>query len=158
MPKASENELDLKEILRNAATVFADSDEYEFSIELESDKPAIIWADKDLLLRVFNNLIKNATQAVKPQEEFDRPGKVEVVLEETADYYVVAIKDNGIGISESQREKIFVPYFTTKSTGTGLGLAMTKQIIENHGGKIWFESIPGEGTTFFVTLKKHHND
>ncbi|MBK9190420.1 MAG: GHKL domain-containing protein [Crocinitomicaceae bacterium] len=158
MPKASENELDLKEILRNAATVFADSDEYEFSIELESDKPAIIWADKDLLLRVFNNLIKNATQAVKPQEDFEGSGKVEVSLEETADYFVVAIKDNGIGISDSQREKIFVPYFTTKSTGTGLGLAMTKQIIENHGGKIWFESIPGEGTTFYVSLKKHRRD
>lgn len=155
MPRASENELDLNEILRNAATVFEDTDEYDFEIRLDESKPAWIWADKDLLLRVFNNLIKNATQAVKPQDEFDRKGNVLVTLEETADYFIVAIKDNGTGISDEARERIFVPYFTTKSTGTGLGLAMSKQIIENHGGKIWFDSKTDEGTTFYVSLKKH---
>lgn len=155
MPKASENEIDLTEILRNAATVFEDKDEYNFELEIDSSKPAWIWADKDLLLRVFNNLIKNATQAVRRQDEFDKKGTVTLALEESADNYIVAIKDNGAGISDEVKEKLFVPYFTTKSTGTGLGLAMSKQIIENHGGSIWFDSKVGEGTTFFVSLKKH---
>ncbi|MBI3136308.1 MAG: GHKL domain-containing protein [Bacteroidetes bacterium] len=155
MPKAAEHELDLTEILRNEATVFEDTDEYDFNVQVDFTKPAWVWADKDLLLRVFNNLIKNATQAVYQLDEFDHKGKVEVALEETADYFIVSIKDNGAGISEEARDKIFVPYFTTKSTGTGLGLAMSKQIIENHGGKIWFDSKPGEGTTFYVSLKKH---
>jgi signal transduction histidine kinase len=155
MPKASENEIDLTEILTNAATVFEDTDEYDFELEIDASKPAWIWADKDLLLRVFNNLIKNATQAVRRQDEFDRKGTVSLALEESADNYIVAIKDNGAGISDQVKEKLFVPYFTTKSTGTGLGLAMSKQIIENHGGSIWFDSKVGEGTTFFVSLKKH---
>ncbi len=155
MPKASENEIDLTEILRNAATVFEDTDEYDFELEIDASKPAWIWADKDLLLRVFNNLIKNATQAVRRQDEFDRKGTVTLALEESADNYIVAIKDNGLGISDDVKEKLFVPYFTTKSTGTGLGLAMSKQIIENHGGSIWFDSKVGEGTTFFVSLKKY---
>ncbi len=104
---------------------------------------------------MFNNLIKNATQAVRRQDEFDRKGTVTLALEESADNYIVAIKDNGLGISDDVKEKLFVPYFTTKSTGTGLGLAMSKQIIENHGGSIWFDSKVGEGTTFFVSLKKY---
>lgn len=155
MPKAAENELDLRMILRNASTVFEDTDEYEFEIAIDQTQPAWIWADKDLLLRVFNNLIKNATQAVKPQDEFDRKGLIRVALEDTEDYYIVTVSDNGNGIPEDVKDKIFVPYFTTKSTGTGLGLAMSKQIVENHGGRIWFDSQPGEGTVFHVSLKKH---
>lgn len=154
MPKPSESELDLTEILRNAATVFEETDECEFGIQMDVPKPALIWGDKDLLLRVFNNLIKNAMQAVKSYEERDETGKIDLELEETADYYVVTIRDNGGGIPDAAREKIFVPYFTTKSTGTGLGLAMSKQIIENQGGEIWFETEAGKGTVFFVSLKK----
>lgn len=156
MPKANEYELDLIEILKNSATVFEGGDEEELVMHIDMNKPAYIWADKDLLLRVFNNLIKNATQAIRNSETESngRKGIVEVHLEESADTYTVMIKDNGIGISEKEREKIFVPYFTTKSTGTGLGLAMSKQIVENLGGQIWFDSVPGEGTSFFVSFKK----
>jgi signal transduction histidine kinase len=67
-------------------------------------------------------------------------------------FITIAISDNGIGIPEEKHEKIFVPYFTTKSTGTGLGLAIVKQIIENHKGRISFESVVGIGTTFYVKL------
>ena len=64
----------------------------------------------------------------------------------------ITFTDNGIGIEESKRAKIFVPYFTTKSTGTGLGLAMVKQIIENHRGQITFDSTENVGTTFHIVL------
>ena len=84
------------------------------------------------------------------------------LLNKVLDEYVVdirseiidEIKDNGTGISEEASEKIFVPYFTTKTTGTGLGLAMTKQIIENLGGSIYFDSKLNKGTSFFVSFPK----
>jgi two-component system, NtrC family, nitrogen regulation sensor histidine kinase NtrY len=64
----------------------------------------------------------------------------------------VEIQDNGKGISEEEKYNIFVPYFTTKSTGTGLGLAMVKQMVELHNGQVSFTSEVGVGTSFFVRL------
>ena len=109
---------------------------------------AIIHGDKDLLLRVFNNLITNAIQAIPP----DRNGEIYLFLTANDQRFIIAIQDNGSGISKEAQDAIFVPYFTTKTTGTGLGLAMTKQIIEQHRGKIWFETREEEGTTFYVEL------
>lgn len=155
MPKATESENDLIEILRNAVTVFKDDEEYTLRVQFDDKKQAPIWADKDLLLRVFNNLIKNASQALKQIEDEDADKIIEIDFEETVSHYVVAIRDNGPGISDSLKDKIFVPYFTTKSTGTGLGLAMSKQIIESHNGKIWFETAHEVGTTFYIMLPKY---
>ena len=151
MPKAIEEEVDLSIILNNSYSVFAQHDDYQIEFNDLIESEAIIWADKTLCLRVFNNLIKNATQAIPSNEE----GLLKVYLTEENNQYLVEIRDNGIGISDEQAEKIFVPYFTTKSTGTGLGLAMSKQIIENMKGKIWFESKPNKGTSFFVSFPKH---
>ena len=64
----------------------------------------------------------------------------------------VTVSDNGSGISDEQKLKIFTPYFTTKSTGSGIGLAMVKQIIVNHGGTIYFESEENVGTQFIIEL------
>jgi two-component system nitrogen regulation sensor histidine kinase NtrY len=99
---------------------------------------------------VFNNLIKNAIQSI-PSEKF---GRIHVTLSETKEHWIIEIADNGIGIAETERERIFVPYFTTKSTGTGIGLAMIKQIIENHHGSIYFNSAVNKGTTFSIELPK----
>jgi signal transduction histidine kinase len=66
--------------------------------------------------------------------------------------YIVLITDNGTGISEELKDKIFNPNFTTKNGGMGLGLALVKNIVESSEGKIWFETSLGEGTTFFVEL------
>ena len=75
----------------------------------------------------------------------DMPGMVKVSLETFIDHYVIAVEDNGQGISKEQQEKIFVPNFTTKSSGMGLGLAMVKSIVESAGGKISFESEEQKG-------------
>lgn len=153
MPKAKEIELNLTEVIRNTVSVFAEYEQHEIITEIEPQGETLIWADKDLLLRVFNNLIKNAQQAIPVGQN----GIIRVRLTEANGRYQVAVTDNGVGIKESEREKIFVPYFTTKSTGTGLGLAMAKQIIEGMDGKIWFESELDKGTTFFVTFPKLNN-
>ncbi|MEZ4923153.1 MAG: HAMP domain-containing sensor histidine kinase [Crocinitomicaceae bacterium] len=153
MPKPIEAELNLSEIVKNTVAVFTDTDEYDIHLEVKTANDAIIWADKDLLLRVFNNLIKNAIQAVP----MDERGNIQVVIEENQDRYIVSVKDNGVGIEPDAMDKIFVPYFTTKSKGTGLGLAMSKQIVEGMRGQIWFESEVGVGTTFYVSFPFYKN-
>lgn len=150
MPKPNESELSLADTVESAVAVFSEYDEHEIELTNTLKESAIIWADKDLLLRVFNNLIKNAIQASPPEES----AQVNIEITESADFYQVSVTDYGKGIEDDAKERIFVPYFTTKSKGTGLGLAMSKQIIENMKGNIWFESKVNEGTTFFVSFPK----
>lgn len=111
-------------------------------------EPIYINADRTQINRLFTNLIQNAIQAV-PEER-----NVEIHMEEerTDGRVLIKVKDNGYGIPEEMRSKIFTPNFTTKTSGTGLGLAMSKGIVEQAHGRIWFETKTGEGTTFFVEL------
>ncbi len=147
MPNPSEEEVDLVALIKGVIEVFTTDD--GVSIELQSTKSKIaVLADKNQLLRVFNNLIKNAIQAQSETADC----RINISLNLIGKEVHVEVKDNGVGIDPSEQSKIFVPYFTTKSTGTGLGLAMVKQIIENHKGTIDFESTPGVGTSFIITL------
>ena len=143
LPRPNEIEIDLLPLLENVIEVFKETDKFEIKL-LTTLKSCVVKADKDLMLRVFNNLLKNAIQAIQNREN----GLLEISIKKENNQFHFQVKDNGIGIAKEEFSKIFVPYFTTKSTGTGLGLAMVKQIIENHRGTIWFESIEGEGTTF----------
>jgi signal transduction histidine kinase len=107
-----------------------------------------VFADESLLVRTFNNLLLNAKQAVPP----GRPPRQEVTLRCEAKKATITIADNGSGIADDVRDKIFRPNFTTKATGSGIGLAVAKRGIESAGGSIWFETTVGEGTTFFIEL------
>ena len=150
MPKPSEEKLDLLNLIEGVKAVFANHDAID--IEVHSNTTDLyILADKDQLIRVFNNLIKNATQAIKSNAQ----GEIIIDIKKSISEVEISISDNGIGIEKSKQNKLFVPYFTTKSTGTGLGLAMVKQIIEIHNGTITFESKEGVGTTFSITLPLH---
>lgn len=71
--------------------------------------------------------------------------------------YVIKVKDNGRGIKKEDLSKVFTPYFTTKSTGTGIGLFLVKQIVENHNGTISFETKENKGTTFSLVIPKTGN-
>ena len=73
-------------------------------------------------------------------------------VEQKQKFTLIKIKDNGIGIPDSMKEKVFLPNFTTKNSGTGLGLAMCQQIIESANGKLYFTSVQNIGTIFFVEL------
>lgn len=147
MPKANIEKTDLYSILESTIELF----EVKINLEIQFKtvlSSAIINGDQEQLTRVFNNLIKNAIQAIPDEKK----GHIIVNLSQAKNIYKVEIKDNGSGISEDLIDKIFVPNFTTKSTGTGLGLAMVKQIIETHHGSIVFTTKIGEGTSFFVEL------
>ena len=106
-----------------------------------------VWAmsDSKQIMQVFSNLLKNAIQALHNKHD----GLIEVSLEELPETVMIKIHDNGPGIPEDIREKVFNPNFTTKSTGMGMGLAITKKIVEESGGTIRFET-SSQGTTFFV--------
>lgn len=147
MPNPSEERLDIVALIEGVKDIFTHDERIQIS--LKTNKSIVnVLADKDQFVRVFNNLLKNATQAFPT----DQKGVIDINIKASESYVEISIKDNGIGIKEDKLEKIFVPYFTTKSTGTGLGLAMVKQIIENHKGKIDFSSTPGVGTTFNIIL------
>lgn len=111
-------------------------------------KELYVKGDDQLLGRIFSNIILNAFQAA-------RPGAVphlDISTEILTDYCRVTFQDNGKGIDEKLAERVFVPHFSTKQSGSGLGLAIARQGIEHMKGKIWFESEPGKGTTFFIEL------
>jgi len=116
-------------------------------LELPAEK-IYTFSDHSQLLRMLTNLLENAKQAIPAERE----GLIEVTLKAEDGHALITITDNGHGISDEVAQRIFQPYFTTKSSGTGLGLAMTRKIIEFWKGSIWFESEEGKGTTFFVRL------
>lgn len=108
-----------------------------------------VFADKTQMNRLFTNLLQNAIQAI-PE---DREGMITINMEEVDPGWVtVSVSDNGDGIPPEIQSKIFVPNFTTKNSGTGLGLAMCKNIVEQARGEIWFETQLTVGTTFYVKL------
>jgi signal transduction histidine kinase len=100
-----------------------------------------------MLRRALMNLVGNALDAMP------NGGVLSVSAGPRADgRYSVVVKDTGMGIPAEDREKIFEPYFTTKASGLGLGLVLTKKIVDAHGGEIFMESSPGKGTRFEVAL------
>lgn len=111
-------------------------------------KEVFIMGDEQLLGRTFSNIILNAFQAAIP----GKANRVVVTLEKLANTCRVSFEDKGKGIEPAIGERIFVPYFTTKKSGSGLGLAIAKQGIEHMRGKLWFETIVGSGTTFYIEL------
>jgi two-component system nitrogen regulation sensor histidine kinase NtrY len=147
MPETKLEKLNIFDILSQAVTIFKEMDNIKILYQAP-EEPFFINADRDQLLRCFNNLLKNAIEATMP----NRPGIIEINYMVTSKNILLTIKDDGEGIREGLREKIFEPNFTTKSSGTGLGLAFVKNSVENAGGKVWFETTVGSGTTFYFSL------
>lgn len=112
------------------------------------DRPLPVKADKSHINRVFTNLLQNALQAV-PES---KTPVIRVEEEMVEDRVLIRVIDNGEGIAAELQPFIFTPNFTTKMSGTGLGLAMCKRMTEQAGGNISFTSVPGEGTVFTVEL------
>lgn len=150
MPESQNELLNVTDIVENAINLYQKSEEH---VRVHKRLPAencFTIADRNQLVRVFNNLIKNAIQAIP----YDRNGFIIVNMKKAKSgrSLLIGVIDNGVGISQEQGNKVFAPNFTTKNSGMGLGLAMAKNIIEQAGGKIWFESVVNEGTTFYIKL------
>ena len=160
-PRAPEiGEVDLIKILDDIVLLqreAARGQNIKFTLKLDPSIPPI-QGDEGLLTRLFLNLIKNAREAIAHE------GDVLIETRITSNYHMtspgrrssplvdITISDTGCGIKEEELDRIFTPYFTTKSKGSGLGLAISQKIIEDHHGLLKIESSPGEGTTMIVSL------
>lgn len=147
MPLPKNNKVDLVSVIQTSLVIFGEVSDISIIFN-EPGSHFYTWADERQLLRVFNNLIKNAIQAIP----HSRKGIIEIRIEQRKSELNVSVSDNGVGIQESESEKIFSPNFTTKSGGSGLGLSIVQKIISQAGGRIWFVSNGREGTTFHLIL------
>ena len=143
----------LLEIMANAANMYEQTEEVLIEIKHQPQiTEATVRMEKEQLLRVFNNLIKNAIQAKKEHV----PQHIELILnEENATQWLITVTDYGKGMDEEEKRHAFTPHFTTKSTGSGLGLAIVKNIVSDWGGSIRFESVKNDHTSFFILLPKY---
>jgi nitrogen fixation/metabolism regulation signal transduction histidine kinase len=106
--------------------------------------------DRKRLSQVIGNLVINAIDAMNGEGLIEI--RTDIVNKRNCRYCRLSIQDSGKGIDEDAAEKVFAPYFTTKESGTGLGLPIVERIVNDHGGGIWFNSAQGSGTTFFVDI------
>jgi signal transduction histidine kinase len=136
----------LKEVVQEALSRAPVPENVEVVSQLDGRLP-IILADPDQLSQVFGNIVLNAVQAM--------PDGGQLIVESqvpSPEWVAVSFADTGVGIPEEHLDKLFEPLFTTKAKGIGLGMAVTKTLVEGHGGKIEVESEVGKGSTFTVRL------
>jgi light-regulated signal transduction histidine kinase (bacteriophytochrome) len=111
-----------------------------------------VTGEETQLLQLLQNLIGNAVKFRKP----DVPPQVHISAQKEENEWVFEVRDNGIGIEKEHFDAVFQIFKRLHTreefAGTGIGLAVCKKIVERHGGRIWVESVPGEGTTFFFTI------
>lgn len=116
------------------------------------EEPICVVADRIQIQQVIMNFIINAIQSTG--NSMVESKEIRVLLKHDDDTVTLSVKDNGMGIDEKIRDKIFRPFVTSKKEGTGIGLAISKSIIDDHGGKIWAENIPEGGAIFSFQLKR----
>ncbi|MBT8256422.1 MAG: GHKL domain-containing protein [Bacteroidia bacterium] len=148
MPAQQDETLNLVRITKLTLDIF--NEDY---IYFHSDEEEIISKfDRTQLIRVVTNLIKNSIQAIQ-QNKPEEP-RIDVKVFTEGEWAYITVTDNGTGISVENKDKVFEPKFTTKSSGMGLGLAMVKNIVETYGGNITFISEDGNGASFRVAIPR----
>lgn len=146
MPTQNSEELNVVEVVKHALDIFTE----DYISYFSKGKSIVAELDKTQLIRIVTNLVKNASQALEDIEN----KKIEVTVSEENENVLIVIADNGKGIVDEDKEKIFEPKFTTKSSGMGLGLPMVKNIVEAYNGTITFSSQIDKGTVFKIILPK----
>jgi signal transduction histidine kinase len=142
--------------IRNLLSPIANQKNIKIEIDMESDL-ASVCADEDKFMQIMYNLVDNAIQFSYEKS------LVEIGARKNGDMIEIAVTDNGIGIKSEDQHKLFKPFsqidsfYSRKSQGTGLGLCLVKQIVDLHGGYVWFRSSPGEGSTFAFVLPISNN-
>jgi signal transduction histidine kinase len=147
MPAQQNETLNVVTIVKLALDIF--NEDY---ITFQANEEQIIAKfDRTQLIRVVTNLVKNGIQAIP--DDAENP-EIIVSVSSVENRVEIIVKDNGIGVSEENKSKVFEPKFTTKTSGMGLGLAMVKNIVETYNGSINFTSNKEDGTSFIVTFPK----
>ncbi len=149
MPKSNKEKVNLYSQLTNVINLFNANPNITFIINKNCDTKLISVIDREQIIRVFNNLIKNAIQSIPDGRE----GIIKINITQKDNTAIIEITDNGKGIPNEIADKLFKPNFTTKTGGTGLGLAICKNIIEMNNGDIYFTTNENDGSTFVVELK-----
>jgi signal transduction histidine kinase len=142
--------VDVNEIIREMIVLLHDkASRNSISIRTELDaRLATTTADRVQLQQVLMNLMLNGIEAMK-----DASGELTVTSKKTAEgQLLISVNDSGIGIAPDRADRIFDAFFTTKPQGTGMGLSISRKIIESHGGRLWASANSGRGTTFQFTL------
>ncbi len=147
MPVANFQRFNLIPLLHNVKGLFESNEQHNIVFSPEKTE-AFVYADEEQLSRAFINLVKNALQSIPN----NRKGKITIQVDNNEEQVTIKIIDNGKGISEEVQKKIYMPNFTTKSSGAGLGLAIVKKIIDDSKGEIHYETEIDVGTTFIITL------
>ena len=149
MPLPENEIMNFRTVVAEAVELFQNDERGHVVFYDSSEGEPLIMGDPKLFGRVIGNLIINGIQAVNDK----RRAEIQVILTQEEDIMKLEIRDNGKGIDEELVDKIFLPNFSTKSEGSGLGLAIAKRGVETAGGKIWFNTRPGHGTSFFLSFQ-----
>ena len=147
MPEVIFHRENLVELIQKVVHLYENEGQIIFSFE-KPIQDVFVNVDRNLWTQVMVNLLQNAQQALLGIEK----GKIHIRISIIEHLCLIEVIDNGCGISEKESERIFTPHFTTKSSGSGIGLSLVKQIVEKHGGMISFTSKENEGTTFRIEL------
>ena len=150
LPENHPQPLDLAELVGNVVNLYDNAENITFSYHYDKAKNHTFNGDKTNLNSAVGNLVKNAVQAIGSKSD----GKIEVSLQVTDKTYIISVKDSGKGIKDEDKSQIFLPNFTTKTGGSGVGLSLTYNIVQSAGGTISFESEEGKGAEFVIELPK----
>jgi len=148
MPIPKAEQVDVIKVVNEVCSIFSSDKSLDIELHFHAEK-ALIMSDKKLMGRIISNMLINSKQS-------RNSGQEQVKVEITTDYLEkngllrLSFKDNGRGIPAEIKDRIFMPKFSTKDEGSGIGLAVAKHGVEHGGGSIWVESSENEGTTFII--------
>lgn len=151
LPVNNPQPLDLAELVGNLVNLYDNEENTTFSYIVDPETDFTFNGDKTNLNSAIGNIIKNATQAIGSKPD----GRIEVKLQATGASFVVSVRDNGKGIKEEDKKMIFLPNFTTKTGGSGVGLSLAYNVVLSAGGSLSFDSKEGEGTVFVMELPRN---
>jgi signal transduction histidine kinase len=143
--------IEVAEIIQEAVNLFTQEIAKEnIQVQIGRADSVFIYADKMLTQQVVINLLKNAVESMNNMKAEKR---IDIQIKRDGHRYVqVLIHDSGIGISEEELEQIFIPFYSTKKSGSGIGLSISQQIMQKQKGDISVASTPGRGSTFTMTF------
>lgn len=152
LPKPQKTHVDIRSLFARLARLFGTGVSSSLSVSFACAQGLVVLCDENQIAQVLTNLVKNAIEALPLDDNTNPQGRVNVVATATNGTCRITVTDNGPGIPASKIEEVFLPFYTSKATGSGIGLAISRQIMQLHGGSLTCYSYEGEGATFVMEL------